>query len=85
MERGARIPILYVTHSQREVFALGERVLVLQDGAIVADGTPQHVMEMPSHESMAQLAGFENILDAVCGEPPARRRGHGGASCRHGR
>jgi len=28
-----RIPILYVTHSQREVFALGERVLALQDGA----------------------------------------------------
>lgn len=58
------IPILYVTHSQREVFALGERVLILQDGSAVADGTPQHVMEMPSHEGVAQLAGFENILDA---------------------
>src|SRR5262249_43403301 len=29
------IPILYVTHSQREVFALGERVLVLQEGRII--------------------------------------------------
>jgi len=29
-----RISILYVTHSQREVFALGERVLVLQNGTI---------------------------------------------------
>ena len=64
MTRGGS-PILYVTHSQREVFALGERVLALQDGAIVADGTPQQVIEMPSHESMAQLTGFENILDAV--------------------
>jgi molybdate transport system ATP-binding protein len=60
-----RIPILYVTHSQREVFALGERVLALQDGAIVADGTPQQVIDMPSHERVAQLTGFENILDAV--------------------
>jgi molybdate transport system ATP-binding protein len=60
-----RIPILYVTHSQREVFALGERVLALQDGTIVADGTPQQVMERPMRESMAQLTGFENILDAV--------------------
>ena len=60
-----RIPILYVTHSQREVFALGERVLVLLDGTIVADGTPQQVMEAPSHEHVAQLAGFENLLDAV--------------------
>jgi molybdate transport system ATP-binding protein len=59
------IPILYITHSQREVFALGERVLVLQDGAVVADGTPQDVMNAPSREGVAQLAGFENFLDAV--------------------
>jgi molybdate transport system ATP-binding protein len=60
-----RIPILYVTHSQRETFALGERVLALEDGAVVADGTPQQVLEMPSRGRMAQLAGFENILNAV--------------------
>ena len=60
-----RIPILYVTHSQREVFALGERVLALEDGAIVADGTPQQVIETPSRERLAQLTGFENILEAV--------------------
>ena len=59
------IPILYVTHSQREVFALGDRVLVLQDGAVIADGTPHDVMNAPSHEGLAQLAGFENFLDAV--------------------
>ena len=58
------IPILYVTHSQREAFALGDRVLILQEGSVVADGTPQQVLEMPSHEGLAQLAGFENILDA---------------------
>ena len=60
-----RIPILYVTHSQREVFALGERVLLLRDGTIVADGTPDKILNAPSHESVAQLAGFENLLDAV--------------------
>ena len=60
-----RIPILYVTHSQREVFALGERVLALQQGRITADGTPDQVINAPSHESVAQLAGFENLLDAV--------------------
>jgi molybdate transport system ATP-binding protein len=60
-----RIPILYVTHSQREVFALGARALVLQEGAIIADGTPQQVMETPSHEHVAELAGFENMLDTI--------------------
>jgi molybdate transport system ATP-binding protein len=60
-----RIPILYVTHSREEVFALGERVLVLDAGSIVADGTPHEVMTAPIHETVAQLIGFENVLDAV--------------------
>ena len=59
------IPILYVTHSQREVFALGDRVVALQNGSVVAEGTPQQVMDAPVHEHLAQLAGFENLLDAV--------------------
>jgi molybdate transport system ATP-binding protein len=60
-----RIPILYVTHSREEVFALGERVLVLNHGRIVAQGTPHEVLEAPRQETVAQLAGVENIFDAV--------------------
>src|SRR5207237_3875259 len=58
------IPILYVTHSHREVFALGDRVLVLDNGKIVAAGTPHDVLEMPEQASLAQLAGFENVIEA---------------------
>ena len=60
-----KIPILYVTHSRDEVFALGERALVLENGRIVAEGTPHEVMSAPRQETVAQLAGFENILDAT--------------------
>ena len=80
-----RIPILYVTHSQREAFALGERVLLVEDGVIVADGTPQQVMEMPSRGSVAQLAGFENILDAVVVSRDPDRRRDGNAPGRNAR
>ena len=59
--RAARSRFLYVTHSHREVFALGERVLLLRDGAIVADGTPDQVLNMPSQEPSPNLAGFENL------------------------
>jgi len=59
------IPILYVTHSHREVFALGEHVLVLERGRILAEGSPQEVLDAPAHESVARMAGFENILDAT--------------------
>jgi molybdate transport system ATP-binding protein len=60
-----RIPILYVTHSREEVFALGERVIVLDAGRIVSQGTPHEVMDAPQQETVAQLVGFENIFDAV--------------------
>ena len=60
-----RIPILYVTHSREEVFALGERVLVLDRGRVLAQGTPHDVMNAPRQETIAQLAGFENIFEAV--------------------
>lgn len=63
--RSHGIPILYVTHSRDEVFALGERVLVLDAGRIVAQGTPHAVMNAPLQETVAQLAGFENIFDAT--------------------
>jgi molybdate transport system ATP-binding protein len=59
------IPILYVTHSREEVVALGERVLVLEEGRIIAQGTPHEVMRAPVQETVAQLAGFENIFDAT--------------------
>ena len=60
-----RIPILYVTHSREEVLALGERVLVLEQGRIIAQGAPHEVLSAPILETVAQLAGFENIFDVT--------------------
>ncbi len=60
-----RIPIVYVTHSRDEVFALGDRVVALEHGKVLAEGTPHEVLHAPQHEALAQLAGFENIVDAI--------------------
>jgi molybdate transport system ATP-binding protein len=62
--RSQQIPILYVTHQRDEVFALGETVIVLDGGRIVATGSPHDVLRRSSSETVAQLAGFENIFDA---------------------
>lgn len=58
------IPVLYVTHSRDEVFMLGERMLMLERGKVIAEGTPHQVMSAPRNETVAQLAGFENVFDA---------------------
>ncbi len=74
-----RIPILYVTHDREEVFALGERMLVIEAGRIVAEGLPQEVLHRPELESVAQLAGFENVFDGTVVE---RHLEQGTMTCR---
>jgi molybdate transport system ATP-binding protein len=59
-----RVPILFVTHNGEEVFALGDEVIILDRGKIVAQGLPHEVMRAPRLETVAHLAGFENIFDA---------------------
>jgi molybdate transport system ATP-binding protein len=60
-----RIPILYVTHSREEVDALGERMIALEHGKVVSEGTPQEVLEAPRRRRLAQAAGFENLLSGT--------------------
>lgn len=74
-----RIPVLYVTHSQREAFALGERMIAIDEGRVVAQGSPHEVLQMPEHETVAQIAGFENIFDAIV---TAVNESHGTMTCR---
>jgi len=59
-----RVPILLVTHNREEVFALGDEVVILEAGRIVAQGQPHEVMRAPQLETAAHLSGFENIFDA---------------------
>jgi molybdate transport system ATP-binding protein len=73
------IPILYVTHSHREVFALGHSAIVLERGCVLTAGSPHEVLDHPSHAVLASLAGFENIFDAIVVE---RRERAGTMHCR---
>lgn len=63
-----QIPILYVTHDRAEVDALGERVITLDNGRIVQQGSPRAVLDAPRQQRLAQVAGFENILEGTVKE-----------------
>ncbi len=76
-----RVPILFVTHNGEEVFALGDEVIMLDAGRIIAQGQPHDVMRAPLLETVAHLAGFENIFDA---KVLALHETRGTMSCRLG-
>jgi molybdate transport system ATP-binding protein len=73
------IPVLYVTHAPREAYALGENMVILEEGKILAQGIPQQVLSAPRFETVAELAGFENVFDATV---VAQHEAHGTMTCR---
>jgi molybdate transport system ATP-binding protein len=58
------IPIVYVTHSHREAFELGQQIIVMERGRIRATGTPHEVLDAPARVGLANIAGFENVFRA---------------------
>jgi molybdate transport system ATP-binding protein len=63
-----QIPILYVTHDRAEVDALGERVITMDQGKIIQQGIPREVLDAPRHQRLAQIAGYENVLEGTIKE-----------------
>ena len=57
-----RLPILYVTHNREEALSLGERVIVLERGRVLAQGQPFDVFGAPITTGIARLTGVENIF-----------------------
>lgn len=53
---------VFVTHDQSECFAIADEVLVLKDGEIVQQGTPEEIFDSPVNEFVARFVGYENIL-----------------------
>ncbi len=51
-------PCLLVTHDPLEALVLADRLLVLEDGRIVQEGTPAQVARRPATEYVASLVGL---------------------------
>ena len=58
-----KIPAIYVTHDQEEAFTIADRVLILHDGQILREGTPDDVWAHPQSVFVAEFLGLGNILD----------------------
>jgi thiamine transport system ATP-binding protein len=58
------LTVLYVTHDQEEAFGVADRVVILRDGRIVADGSPEGLWTSPPDAFVASFLGFRNVADA---------------------
>jgi energy-coupling factor transporter ATP-binding protein EcfA2 len=53
---------LIVVHDRAEAWALADRLLVLIDGRLVADGPPRELFEDPPSAEVAHFLGFDGTL-----------------------
>ncbi|MCB1246875.1 MAG: ABC transporter ATP-binding protein [Acidimicrobiia bacterium] len=60
---GLTTSAVYVTHDRAEAFGFADRIVVLDDGQLVADATPTQLWNDPGTEFVARLIGHETIVD----------------------
>ena len=69
------LTVVYVTHDQEEALAVSDRIVVMQGGHIVQDGTPRDLYERPTDRFIADFIGNANLLPVTVlrrlGEPAA--------------
>ena len=61
-----KITVVHVTHNFEEVFALADRVIVMNDGDILQAGHPDEVFRKPNCSFIAHFTGVENIFRGTC-------------------
>jgi len=62
--RALGITTIYVTHDQSEAMELGDRVVVMQKGAIAQIGAPREIYFTPQSRFVAEFIGAANIVEA---------------------
>jgi putative spermidine/putrescine transport system ATP-binding protein len=63
--RALGITTIYVTHDQSEAMELGDRVVVMQKGAIAQIGSPREIYFTPQGRFVAEFIGAANIVEAA--------------------
>ena len=63
--RALGITTIYVTHDQSEAMELGDRIVVMQKGAIAQIGSPREIYFTPQSRFVAGFIGAANIVEAA--------------------
>jgi ABC-type Fe3+/spermidine/putrescine transport system ATPase subunit len=66
------VTAIYVTHDQQEAFAVADRVIIMDRGRIIQQGTPRAVYRHPASPWVARFLGLTNLVPGriVTLDPP---------------
>ncbi len=62
LQRDLHVATVYVTHDQAEALSLSDRILVMSEGRILQQGTPEDIYHAPTDSFVADVVGAANFL-----------------------
>jgi ABC-type Fe3+/spermidine/putrescine transport system ATPase subunit len=62
LQRRLRITFIHVTHNQEEALAIADQIVVMQDGRIQQEGSPQEVYRRPANLFTSGFMGDNNVF-----------------------
>ncbi len=60
--RETKTPAVFVTHDQREALGLGDRIVVMQDGRVIQNGSPAEIFHTPVSRFVGEFMGEASFL-----------------------
>ena len=61
-----KLTLIYVTHDQAEALTFADRVVVMYDGRVLQQGTPQELFETPRHRFVGYFIGSPGMNFLPC-------------------
>jgi ABC-type Fe3+/spermidine/putrescine transport system ATPase subunit len=68
LQRRLRITFIHVTHNQEEALAIADGIVVMQDGRIQQEGSPQEVYRHPANLFTSGFMGDNNVFPGTVRE-----------------
>ena len=59
------LTVVAVTHDQSEAFAMADRIVVMDAGAVLREGRPADVWDQPGTRRVAEILGLANLVDVI--------------------
>ena len=71
IQRKLGVTAIYVTHDQSEAFEIADRIVIMNEGKIMQQGTPQEIYNDSQNLFVADFIGKNNIFDNSRGAFPS--------------
>jgi len=62
IQKKLQLTVIYVTHDQSEALSLADKLILMHQGSLIQQGSPQHIYDHPNGQFAAQFLGTNNIV-----------------------